>query len=441
MKTATLANHRSRIRHAYRKDTVYLPSAQEKRTIEDQRELSELGKEIAGDEIHWWVFKRESQLPDLKAKAKQALEHADLLKAETEQLKSLAANVQGYIDMLKLLSATLQKCSASVSGLEQYVGWLYQRDRLAPSILFTYRVWGSTRRSERMLRLMVASLEEEQTFVIDRLTEITLGLWSRDLYEFYRIANELAFEYHERQDPEDPTNYKIEETRLFPRLAFKVFSEAADHFRCPRDSLRNILLDIDKCTSQRNLLHSDKFWRSFILVASQSSKQECVHWDFKLTLEIWRTTGEEKRKAAVRLAELIAAFANAEGGVLLVGVSDDRKIVGLNTQSLENDIKSLHDALDRTLHYDRSIFTIHEVTVPTAAGTPLHCLIIIVAQSAQVVGVKDGDKFSYPLRLGTGLTRKSYEEIQSTKRRVSADNFVFVTNHLQPFADEANTEY
>jgi hypothetical protein len=53
-----------------------------------------------------------------------------------------------------------------------------------------------------------------------------------------------------------------------------------------RNSLRNVLLDIGKCVSQRNLMNSDSFWRRFILAAIQSDKHEAQLWDFKETLTV-----------------------------------------------------------------------------------------------------------------------------------------------------------
>ncbi len=68
------------------------------------------------------------------------------------------------------------------------------------------------------------------------------------------------------------------------------------------------------------------------------------------------STIEFKRELPHResLAEEIAAFANASGGVILIGVDDDRKIVGMDRQDLDRiertAVEGCRDNIDPTVH-------------------------------------------------------------------------------------------
>jgi hypothetical protein len=69
--------------------------------------------------------------------------------------------------------------TAEIQTICQYVLWLNARDRLAPSILFTYRVWGTIKRGDRW-----AHVDEEDVLTPDMklaLAEYVLGLRHRDL--------------------------------------------------------------------------------------------------------------------------------------------------------------------------------------------------------------------------------------------------------------------
>ncbi len=68
---------------------------------------------------------------------------------------------------------------------------------------------------------------------------------------------------------------------------------------------------------------------------------ENEHVEFKSTLR-WNTY-TNKKDAAIEHAILktIAAFLNAEGGVLLIGVADDGELLGLNFDQFNNDDKML----------------------------------------------------------------------------------------------------
>jgi hypothetical protein len=89
----------------------------------------------------------------------------------------------------------------------------------------------------------------------------------------------------------------------------------------------------------------------------------------------------------VTFAEDVASLANAEGGVLVVGVNNNREVVGIGSGGeLESRLKFARDILAERLEYPREIVAFAQVMAPDASGTLRACLIA-VAKAMEPVGV------------------------------------------------------
>jgi hypothetical protein len=69
---------------------------------------------------------------------------------------------ESYDDLQAPLDGLADKHAKEIDVLHEYVRWLSTRDVMAPKILFTYRVWGSSRMAKRWINgdAGVAGLEE-----------------------------------------------------------------------------------------------------------------------------------------------------------------------------------------------------------------------------------------------------------------------------------------
>jgi hypothetical protein len=123
-----------------------------------QYEQTEFGREVGRDEINWWVFKKEPNLDELRQQIEKALGAAQTLKKAAEALKE--SRPETYEDLLAILRGFADKHSNEIDVLREYVRWLSTRDVLAPKILFTYRVWGSTRIGDRAVEVDATPLGE-----------------------------------------------------------------------------------------------------------------------------------------------------------------------------------------------------------------------------------------------------------------------------------------
>jgi len=388
-------------------------------------ETTAFGKKVGLDEIHWWVFEKDTDVDELLAKTERTLESAQALKNAASKLKN--NEPESYRDLLLTLRDFAEKHRADVDSLHDYVSWLMKRDVMAPRILFTYRVWGSTRMSDRLINVEGQDNATSDMSKLRMLTEIVLGVRIGGVLVYDRAHMEIGFSIFESLDPEQiarSVEIIVPENRLIRRTEHDVYENCATYFTEIRDSLRNIQIDIEKLKEQRALFESDEFWREFITKARNVKTSEPQLWDFKETLTIWHVkTDAEKRKAKVQFAEDVASFANTSGGVLIVGVNDKREIVGVGTgHELENRLKVASDVLARHIDYDREIVSFRQVVV----GEKI-CLIVLVSQACGAVAVTDGEgHYSYPLRRETGISRERREDVPVLRLDLKSDNLDFM---------------
>lgn len=396
-----------------------------RRWQEPNHKTTSFGEEVGLDEIHWWVFEKEPDVDELLVRTERTLEAAQALKQSASKLKD--HEPKSYGDLLLTLKDFAEQHRAEIDSLHDYVSWLMKRDVMAPRMLFTYRVWGSTRMSDR--RISVEGQENAGSDInkLRELTEIVLGVRNGGMLVHDLARMEIGFSIFDSLDPQEQKGdgeIIIPQDRLIRRTSHSVYENCSTYFTEIRDSLRNIKIDIEKVKEQRALFESDEFWREFITKARNVKTSEPQLWDFKETLTIWHVkTDTEKRKAKVQFAEDVASFANTSGGVLIVGVNDKREIVGVGSgHELENRLKIASDVLARHIEYDREIVSFRQVVV----GEKI-CLIVLVSQACGVVAVTDGDgHYSYPLRRETGISRERREDVPVLRLDLKSDNRDFM---------------
>jgi hypothetical protein len=394
-----------------------------------QQGITDFGKEVGRDEIDWWVFRKEHNLPELRERTSRALDAAQQLK-KASSLLGRGERPESYDELLWILRRFVEKHAAEIATLRDYVLWLSARDVLTPKILFTYRVWGSTRMGDRESRFTLGERPNEGE--IKGLTEIVLGLTSSiGLTVYFKAEYELGADMYEMAEGAD---FEIPVVKIVRRASGMAFEECAEYFEFIRDSLRNILLDIDKFVEQRDFVNDDAFWRAFIKKVAQTPKAEPQLWDCKETLTMWHVDKEPERTSAkVTFCEDVASFANARGGVLIIGVTDKREIVGIGSgRELENKLKFAAEVLAKHLEYPRDICRLRQIVVPDRDGADKVCLVVVVAAACEPVGVNDGaGRYTYPVRRETGLTRVARDEILNPKIHIKSDNYDFLREIYQ----------
>lgn len=401
---------------------------------------TEFWSEVENDEINWWVFKRERDLSLLRKRTELALVSAQALKEAAQKVS------KPYYDSLEELNRVYEnfgkKFNKEIVVILEYVQWLYQKDELAPSILFNFRTWGSTRMANRTEEVSINDLDN--LIKVEKFSLIVLGLIQRNWLTLDRVKSEIEYEEYEKIDPETYSGEELNIDLMYVhrRTAYDASHEFAEYFEHLRDSLRNVLLDIEQRETKDRLFTSDDFWRSFLLKAAVSNKTEQKYWDFKQTLDMWHVRDERtKKEKENKFAEIVAGFANNQGGVIIVGVTDasPRQVVGLSGDSrdIENYMKHTQKVISQYISYENDFVHLQQVNVPDQNGVPKLCLVIAVQQTVTGISVMGGDgkSYSYPVREETGLVWKDQNTVGNKKIGTKSDNYNFL-EVLQQFVNE-----
>lgn len=196
---------------------------------------------------------------------------------------------------------------------------------------------------------------------------------------------------------------------------------------CVRYDMQNIIIEIQK-TYPNEVEESDYFFSSLIgksrtkddiLINSnlleeiylKKSYQELIAGgenefvEFKSSLK-WDLNGKINKDIEFKCMKVIISFLNTNGGILFIGVSDDNKIIGL-----ESDLKNLPKNKQNNDSYELKITELikkySHVTVRKLVkieffeiNTKTICVILIPGKAQKPIFVKKNLKKYLPVRLG-----------------------------------------
>jgi len=195
-----------------------------------------------------------------------------------------------------------------------------------------------------------------------------------------------------------------------------------------KEIYRDLEINLSQSEESNKTLTDNDFWRKFIIKAMKIEKYETELWDFKEFLEIWKTDDSQvKRKKKIDFCGHIASFANNKGGVLILGISDKtpREIKGLN--EVETKMNQFEDLISRFIDYPRNFVFIKSIMLIDSKGSEIDCIIIAIAQTKEVVAVKDDkNSYSYFFRITSGKKKRSPREIKESKKEIVRDNYKFL---------------
>ena len=202
-----------------------------KGSIGQIQESTDFGKEVGIDEIHWWVFEKETDVDELLVQTEVTLESVQVLKDAAAKLKS--KEPKSYRQLLQTLKEFAEQHSVEIDILHRYVSWLMKRDVMAPRILFTYRVWGSTRMSDREINVDDQDDPHSDLNKLRALTEIVLGVRNRLGLVYDKVHMEIGFAIFDSLDPEElgaDEPIPIPEKPLIRRTAYAVYENCFTYF-------------------------------------------------------------------------------------------------------------------------------------------------------------------------------------------------------------------
>lgn len=309
---------------------------------------------------------------------------------------------------------------------------------MAPAILFTYIIWGTTQRHERSVDGEFIDFSKEKKSSVDDLIEAVYGLrFYQQPHLIDQIRSQLSYELYEAYSNNSETipteSPAVNETEVLSQLAGLVRSGMLVYFHELRDSFRAIMNEIETYLDPNRLAVSKFFWRDLVLKCIQSQESENELWDLKETLEIFSIReAKAKLNASVKFVEKVAGFANSSGGVFIIGVSDNpRKLIGMPSEDIEDRSKHIGETIERHVNPKKDFYKIIQISVYDESVIK-NCLIIVVAQTKDVLMVDDSTgRFSVPLRSTSGLIRLTPEEVAQRKRTIEVQNYNYIERLLE----------
>lgn len=189
------------------------------------------------------------------------------------------------------------------------------------------------------------------------------------------------------------------------------------------------------------LLTIEDFRREVILGTTEESRV----LEFKRDYGGRHGNAEAKRKHAVEAARDIVAFANAFGGVILIGVEEDTRANGMSVASSVPgiaDVEALKHFLTNAIknHVVPSTLSVDMVAITTATGTVLCVTVPAHRGLASVVLNRDKWTCEHPRRTTLGKTYSTPQEAirmaldQSRSAYLAVRHAIDVGNLQQPIS-------
>lgn len=202
------------------------------------RELTDI-KEVNHDIIHWWVFTKESDIETLLEKTNSVCEAVKNIR--NSPLLSEKIDYESYESIILSIKDFTENNASEINVLYNYVSWLDNKNSLAPSILFTRKVWRSPRLKYERQRIISDSIDQD-------CIEFALGLRDEPHdYTLFNIYYEIDYEAYER-DPEyheqhpTPSNHRD----IVPRTSIQVIKYIREYFKLIYNSLESIIEKIEE---------------------------------------------------------------------------------------------------------------------------------------------------------------------------------------------------
>jgi hypothetical protein len=336
-----------------------------------------------------------------------------------------------HLNDLRLL---VEEKRTEVNRFFEFIARLSQLDDLAPCLLFSHHPWSCSELSDRSFTIR----KDNDEFALHTCIEIVFGLAEicHPIGPIPILASEHSDEesaWSHSVDPEVWGNRPSPITFLsvFPQAQRRILKEFATYFQKIRDSAEIVINEISNLNIGE-LLTNDVFLNLFLTKALPPHVQENTVWDFKETYETWLNSGVEQLK--VKMACDVAAFANNRGGLLLIGISNNREIEGLN--GIEAKKLQTQEILKFYLVNGSELVMFHSIKTMGKNGTPAECLVIIIPQTKDVIDVKKslGTKETVcPFRISSGIDFKYHTEVEKLKSGVIIENNLFFAKDLADF--------
>ena len=341
---------------------------------------------------------------------------------EKDWVDELNNEIKTYFPDVKELTKTINKADSSVFILkEKGLNSKIELEKMGAGILNIafFLTWIKLLQENYFL-----FIEEPELFIFPGLQKKMVDKFL-DVSEDIQIFITTHSIHYLSEDESKCTVYSIQ----------KIRNQSIVH-NVPKEDFPEIIKDIgsvlDEYENDQILIYDDQLWNKFIQKALIS--EEDLLWDFKEILDWWNPHCTEKDKKQIQFAEKVGGFANADGGIIIIGIKNakPRTIVGL--EKIEERSKNINKIIGNKTNINPSICKIREISIKTKTGKFKSCIFLFIPQTKNLVEIINlNDTMSFPLRVGLEVLKKTNKEIAKSKKKIYLNNFKFITR-IKEFA-------
>ena len=390
---------------------------------------TELGRDFNrvhdADTVHWWINRHAELAPRVKDRVQELIPLVVGLKRDAAAF-SPPPNVT-YSRLVQLLAAFSSDHARELFALRDFVEWLNALDPHAPSMLFTTRVWSQSGRIDRSpgpLRDRPAGSDAELRLRV--ATETALGLWGRTA----PLADELL---PDGQGPEGSCARSLTGTPddsdaddYVREVVDRVLRSFREYFADMRRAVENVSMECTAVAGRAVLAGDEAFWKMVVHELRGSDRTETDLWDVKRTLEFWELRGDERARAEVRFCCRLAAFANARGGAILIGISDFDGLSVTGLHDVDSKVEATRHAIERWTTLSAAQVKLVPIPVEMDGGIDTTCLAVAVARTRDLTEVRDVDgTVRWPVRVDSRTRYLTRDDLEGQERPREADDFSF----------------
>ena len=334
---------------------------------------------------------------------------------QKEWVDSLNNELKSYFSNVKALTKTIDQNDSSILILkEDGLQTRIELEKMGAGILNIafFLTW-----IKILQKGYFFFIEEPELFIFP-------GLQKKILSKFLDVSEDLQIFitthsiHYLSEDETKCTAYSIQ----------KIKAQSIVH-KVPNTDFPEIIKDIgsvlNEYESEQLLIYNDHLWHNFLRKALNTEEDKL--WDFKKTLDWWNPHCADKDKRQVQFAEKVGGFANADGGIIIIGITDykPREIVGL--EKVEEKSININKIVGNRTNIKPSSCRLREIRINTNKDDPKSCLFLFIPQTKEIIEVINKDNtISFPLRVGLEVIKKTNKEIGKLKKKVYLNNFNFI---------------
>ena len=372
------------------------------------------GEATIGDFTGYFLSNNVETLIDFMERLDALHPYLDRLKRDSKKLME-SYNVSNYQELINQIKKFFLEHEDDINELLTILKYLEEIDELAPALFYTYPQSSSSQASDRHLSIKTKADAER---LIERSADLVSGIYSRYGPTYYAVRSELESDYAESADPEQVQHVSVPANSILVRTSRKALVELATYFEKIRVCCEHIQSSISGLCDG-SILSNVQFLEMFVQKAKDKVLSETTLWDFKQTFPVWNVSNIQNRE---KFALKVASYANNKGGILIAGITDDRKVIGV--PDIEERDKQTRDLVDNYLENPTHGVDVATISLPNEDGVKVSCLLILIPQNCEPTSVTKRDgTVVYPYRAGVETKYKTLAEITVNKTEILNNNF------------------